>query len=245
MTNKASSPSSNRLIVALPEMERAALCALCEPVALATGDVLSEPGAPMHYAYFPLSGFVVLETPLRAPLSLSVAMVGNEGMLGATLALGTRIAPLRARVQIGGHALRLGASQLQRELQAHRRLKRMIERYLFVLLTQAPIHAACCHFHEIGQRLACWLLLAQDRAGGRSFHLTHESLADMLGVHRSGVSIAAGLLQREGLIRYARGEIHLLDRQGLEGASCKCYADLLKGASRLFPTGKSEPPPLE
>jgi CRP-like cAMP-binding protein len=227
---------ANRLIDGLPPIERNALLAYCEPFVLTRDQILSEPHRPLHYAYFPLSGFIAEETVLHGHPPLAVAMIGCEGMLGATLVLGTSSAPTRVVVQGEGQALRLTSGQLRGALLTSRSLKRALQRYLFVLLAQLPRHAACSHFHEIEQRLACWLLMAHDRVRSDQFHLTHESLADMLGVHRSGITIAAGALQREHLIRYARGEIHILDRPGLEAASCSCYDALIEDSARFFPT---------
>ncbi len=216
----------NLLLASLPKEELDKVLECCECVDLIFGDTLFEPDQPLPHVYFPLTGFASHVTALAGHQPLEMGLVGNEGMLGATLSLGVNGAPMRAVVQGAGTALRMTASQLRRELIRCPCLQHLINRYLFVLLAQLAQTAACAHFHEIEPRLVCWLLLTHDRAHADHFHLTHAYLADMLGVRRSGISIAAGALQQRGLIRYSRGEICVLDRQGLEAASCECYAAL-------------------
>jgi CRP-like cAMP-binding protein len=151
-------------------------------------------------------------------------MIGREGMLGAQLALGVAGMPSRALVQGAGAAWRVGAGAFRRELSASAALRRCLHRYLYVLMIQFATSAACLRFHLVGPRLARWLLMSQDRAHGDSFPVTQEFLSYMLGVRRVGVTAAAGALQRTGLIEYRRGAMRVLDRKGLEGAACGCYA---------------------
>ncbi len=224
----------NLLLASLPTEEAERVFGCCERVDLAFGDILCEPDQPLLHVYFPLTGFVSRVTALAGHPALEMGLVGNEGMLGATLSLGVNGAPMRTVVQGAGLALKMTASQLRRELSCCPCLRQTLNRYLFVLLAQLAQIAACTHFHEIEPRLVCWLLMTHDRAHVDHFHLTHAFLADMLGVRRSGISIAAGALQQRGLIRYSRGEIRILDRQGLEAASCECYAALLQDYSQLF-----------
>jgi len=218
----------NLLLDCLPKNERDRVLECCEHVDLVFGDILCEPEQPFLHVYFPLTGFVSRVTALAGHPALEMGLVGNEGMLGATLSLGVNGAPMRAVVQGAGSALRMTASHLRRELNRCPCLQRTLNRYLFVLLAQLSQIVACTHFHEIEQRLACWLLMTHDRAHADHLHLTHAYLADMLGVRRSGVSIAAGALQQRGLIRYTRGEISILDRKGLESAACECYVAMLQ-----------------
>jgi len=227
-------PVVNLLLAGLPLDELSRIRECCEEVDLVFGTILCESDQPFLYVYFPLTGFVSRVTALEGHPALEMGLVGNEGMLGATLSLGVNGAPMRAVVQGAGTALRMTASQLRRELGRSPCLQHTLNCYLFVLLAQLSQIAACTHFHEIEPRLACWLLMTHDRAHADHFHLTHAYLADMLGVRRSGVSIAAGALQQRGLIRYSRGEINILDRQGLEAASCECYAALLQDYSQGF-----------
>lgn len=227
-------PVANRLIESLPRGERSRILQSCETVERSFGTVLCEADQRYEHVYFPLTGFISLVTALSGHPPLEMGLVGNEGMLGGTLALGVPIVPLRAVVQGGGTLLRMTATQLRRELRASPALRRALNRYLYVFLAQLSQLAACAHFHDIEPRLARWLVMTADRAHADHFHLTHEYLADMLGVRRSGVTIAAGTLQLRNLIRYSRGEIHILDRKGLEAASCGCYGTLLAGYADQF-----------
>lgn len=228
--------AANQLIESLPRAARHRLLERCEPVELAAGVILCEVDEPYEHAYFPLLGFISLGGATgdrRQPVELG--LIGNEGMLGVTLALGVAAAPMRAVVQGRGTALRLTAAQLRCEFTDNPPLLHTLNRYLYVLITQWSHTAACTHCHEIELRLARWLLMTNDRVHANQFHLTHEFLANSLGVRRSGITIAAGALQQRGLIRYSRGDIRILDRPGLEAASCSCYEVLLDDYRRLLP----------
>ena len=216
-------PVVNRLIEGLPRRERQRFLQQCETVDLTFGDILCEPEQPFAHVYFPLRGFISLVATLTGHQPLEMGLIGNEGALGATLVLGVNAAPMRAVVQGKGTALRMSAAQLRQELRDSPRLERRLSHYLYVLMAQLSQSAACSHFHEIEPRLARWLLMTHDRAHADHFHLTHEYLAEMLGVRRSGVTIAAGVLQSRKLISYSRGEITIIDRKGLEAVSCECY----------------------
>lgn len=213
----------NHLIELLPRKDRLRLLALCESVPLVLADVLCTAGALTRYVYFPTEGFVSLVTLVDGEPALEVGMVGREGMLGAQLALGVATAPLHALVQGPGSARRILARDFRIELAASEALQRGLDRYLYVLMAQLAAAAGCLRFHQIGPRLARWLLMSQDRAHSDSFHVTHEFLAYMLGVRRVGITAAAVALQRGGLIEYHRGELKVLDRAGLEAAACSCY----------------------
>lgn len=225
---------TNRLIDGLPRKERARILQQCEPVDLVFGTILCEPDQPFRHVYFPLQGFISLLAPMRGHQPLEMGLIGSEGMLGATLVLGVEAVPLRGLVQGNGSALRMSAAQLKRELRDSPALLRRLNRYLYVLMAQLSQTAACTRFHEVEARLVRWLLMTHDRAHADHFHLTHKFLADMLGVRRSGVTIAAGDLQHRGLIRYTRGEINILDRKGLEAASCECYAAVVQDYEQVF-----------
>jgi CRP-like cAMP-binding protein len=214
----------NRLIEQLPRRDRSALLAASQTVPLVLGAVLWQPDAAVRHVYFPDEGFISLVTAIPGEPGLEVGMVGREGMLGVHLALGARIAPLLALVQGAGSARRIGAGAFRRTLVSSQALQAQLHRYACVLMAQLATGAACTRFHQVGPRLARWLLMSHDRAEAAQFRLTHEFMAYMLGVRRAGVTRAAGDLQRHGLIRYHRGEMSVLDRAGLEAAACGCYA---------------------
>jgi CRP-like cAMP-binding protein len=214
----------NHLIELLPRKERRNLLAICEPVILVLSDVLSERGKRTRHVYFPVSGTISLVTPIDGKPVLEVGMVGREGMVGAHLVLGVMTTPLHAVVQGPGKTWRIATAPFLTELARSPVLRRCLNRYLYVLMSQFAVSAACLRFHLIGPRLARWLLMTQDRAHADTFHVTHEFLAYMLGVRRVGITAAAGDLQRAGLIEYRRGELKVLDRRGLEAAACGCYA---------------------
>ena len=216
--------AQNHLIELLPRKERLRLLAICEPVELVLAQVLCDAGERTRYVYFPTEGFISLIAPIDGKPGLEVGMVGREGMLGAHLALGVTTSPLHALVQGAGTSWRVGAAAFRAELAHSVALQRGLNRYIYVLMAQLCGSAACLRFHQIGPRLARWLLMSQDRAHSDRFHVTHEFLAYMLGVRRVGVTTAAGSLQRAGLIEYRHGELTVLDRGGLEAAACACYS---------------------
>jgi CRP-like cAMP-binding protein len=224
----------NRLLAGLTLDEQKRTLAQCEPVELMAGEILCESDEPVEHAYFPLKGVIALVTIMARHRPLEMGLIGNEGMLGATLALRVATAPMRAVVQGSGTAWRMTTERLQQILLTIPDLRHTLHRYLYVLLTQFAQSAACTHFHEIEPRLARWLLMTHDRAHADQFYLTHEVLASMLGVRRSGITIAAGALQQRGLIRYVRGDIRILDRPGLEVAACGCYVALIADYNGQF-----------
>jgi len=213
----------NRLLAKLPRKDREHLLAACDEVELCIGDILWEPQNRIRHVYFPLDGFISQLVPIDARENLELALVGNEGMLGTSLVLGVNSTMLQALVQGSGAALRLDAASFRRELEHIPALRKQLHRYIYVLQIQLALTAACINFHSLDLRLARWLLMTHDRAAFGSFHLTHKLLAQMLGVRRVGVTNAAGLMQKRKLLKYSRGEITILNRAGLEKASCSCY----------------------
>jgi CRP-like cAMP-binding protein len=217
--------AQNHLLERLPRKDQAALLAASESVQLVLGEVLCEPGKPTRHVYFPVDAFISLVAPIDGKPALEVGMVGREGMLGAQLALGVATVPLHAVVQGHGAAWRIGAAAFRSELGRSAAVQRLLNRYLYVMMAQLAGSAACLRFHEIGPRLARWLLMSQDRAHAERFHVTHEFLAYMLGVRRVGITAAASAMQRSGLIEYRRGEMLVRDRAGLEATACACYGN--------------------
>ena len=228
-------PSRNNLLSALPHRERDRVLALCEHVTLTRDEILGEPGERIDYVYFPIDSFISLLTELDKHEALGVALVGCEGMLGTSLVLGVHTSPLRARVQGTGTALRMKAADFQRILLEAPILERQLRLYLHVLFAQVAQTAACAAFHVVEVRLACWLLMTHDRVHGDRFYLTHDLLSRMLGVRRSGVTAAAGVLHGRKLINYTRGRIAVLDRKGLERASCGCYRSVRNTIRQIAP----------
>jgi CRP-like cAMP-binding protein len=216
-------PIANRLLAALPAEDRQYILDRCEPAGLLLGDVLDKPGAPVSHVYFPTGGSISLVMPIEGSAGLEVGLIGNEGMLGITLTLGVDVAPFHAVVQGAGTALRLPAAAFLAGLERSPALQRELKRYLYVSLGQLAQTAACTRFHMVEERLARWLLMTGDRAQSDTFHVTHVFLAYMLGVRRVGITKAANSLQQQKLIRYQRGNVTILDRAGLEAASCGCY----------------------
>lgn len=232
----------NQLIELLPRKDRKRLLDVCESVHLALGDVLCERGQLTRHAYFPVDGFISLVTQIDGHPSLEVGMAGREGMLGVQLLMGVPIEPLRALVQGEGAAWRIGADAFREELAASQALQDVLNRYLYVLMSQLARSTACLRFHLIVPRLARWLLMSQDRSQSDTFFVTHEFLACMLGVRRVGITVAAGALQRQGLINYHRGEVTILDRTQLEEAACDCYAADQRAYGQLFSARSASSP---
>jgi CRP-like cAMP-binding protein len=224
----------NRLLELLPRNTRDRLLGECEPVSLAFGAMLCEPGRPFSHAYFPLGGFLSLVANVDSHPPLEIALIGSEGMLGATLLLGVKTAQLHGVVQGAGTAWRMPAARFRRLLHESAALRDVTGRYLHVVMTQLSQSTACTRFHDAEARLARWLLMTHDRAHADRFHLTHQYLGDMLGVRRSAVTIAAGTLQRRKLIHDVRGTIDVSDRKGLEAASCECYRNAIGDYERMF-----------
>lgn len=215
--------TGNGLIDALSRSDRSRIIAGCEDADLAASQVLFEPGERVRHAHFPTTGYVCLLTPVDGTTLIEVGLTGREGMAGMSLMAGIVESPLQAIVQGAGHAYRMEATAFRRLLATCPALKSLLDRYVFVLLTQVARTAGCTKFHLVEARLARWLLMTQDRARSSRFHVTHEFLAVMLGVRRAGVTQAATALSARGLIRYSRGNVEILDRPGLKAASCNCY----------------------
>jgi CRP-like cAMP-binding protein len=213
----------NRLLAVLPGHDKERILANCDCIELRRGEVLGEPGERIREVYFPTNSVVSLVTRVADHPGLEVWLVGNEGMIGASLALGADLTRLHTLVQGTGAAWRMSAAEFGQALHQSNALQRRLERYLDLLMSQAERMVACTRFHVVEARLARWLLMSQDRAHSNRFHVTHEVLSAMLGVRRAGVTRAATALQGCHLIDYRRGDVTILDRAGLLAAACDCY----------------------
>ncbi|QCB45569.1 Crp/Fnr family transcriptional regulator [Hydrogenophaga sp. PAMC20947] len=216
--------AENDLIQQLPQAARKRLLDQCEPFDLELSAELSVRGQPLSHAHFPLEGFISLVIDVDDYPALEVGMVGRESMLGSELVLGLAKTPWRALVQGAGKSWRIEAEALRKECIASPELRQVMKTSLLVRLHQQTLASACERFHMLGPRLARWLLMSQDRAQADCFHVTQEFMALMLGVRRVGVTEAAGEFQQNGLIKYHRGELTVLDRSALEAQACSCYA---------------------
>lgn len=201
----------------------AKLFSLGKVVDLKVDEVLLGNKGKTNFVYFPYSGFISLLNTAENHPAMEIALIGREGMLGSTLSTENSIAPLQAIVHASGTALRIEISALQKELLTSLNLRRVVAQYSYLLLVQVSITASCVNFHSVKSRLAKRLLEINDRTDTDSFHSTHQKLADVLGVRRSAISIAAGLLQQQNCISYSRGIITIIDHKALEAASCSCY----------------------
>ncbi|MEQ1529366.1 MAG: Crp/Fnr family transcriptional regulator [Methylococcales bacterium] len=219
----SATPVNNKLLSVLPDKDRAQLLSQCELIELHFNEVLYCAGEAVPHVYFPTGGFISLVKPVDDSAGLEVGLVGIEGMLGITLTLGVEEAPFHALVQGAGSSLRIATKIFLRELAKSTSLQLELKRYLYVSLHQLAQTAACTRFHVVEARLARWLLMTQDRADADTFHVTHVFLAYILGVRRVGITKAANSLMKQKLISYRRGNVTILERAGLEAASCSCY----------------------
>ncbi|MEQ8205583.1 MAG: Crp/Fnr family transcriptional regulator [Woeseia sp.] len=215
--------AANRLLESLPQEVGEQLLAKAKLVELNFGEIIWEPSQRIKYVYFPLDSFVSQLYPADRQKNLEVGLVGGEGMLGIPLVLGVNATIMQSMVQGTGSALRLDAATFLHDLEMLPELRLRLYRYIYVVMAQLALTVTCNSFHSLDARLARWLLMSHDRAQLGSFHLTHKFLGQMLGVRRVGVTNAAGRLQRQKVVRYSRGNIDILDREGLEKLSCSCY----------------------
>lgn len=215
--------AENLLLRELPIAERRRLLACCELVRLELTEHLCQIGGQYEYLYFPLTAFVSLIGKVAGHPPLEMGLIGFDGVLGASVVLASRQVLSDAVVQGAGLAWRLPVGQAEQLLAESTALKTVMQHYLFRLEQQLYINALCVHFHQVEARLARWLLMSQDRVGDSDLFFTHQFLADMLGVRRSSVTVAAGELQDSGVIHYSRGRVQIKSRSGLLARSCCCY----------------------
>jgi len=228
-------PKRNRLLSALPETEWKRWRTQVESVDMPLGHVLYESGATQSHVWFPIDAIVSLLYVMQNGSSAEIAVVGNEGVIGISLFMGGESTPSRAVVQSAGAGFRLKAQVMKDEFARSGPVMHLLLRYTQALITQMAQTAVCNRHHTLDQQLCRWLLLSMDRLLGNELIMTQELIANMLGVRREGVTEAALKLQSDGLIRYSRGRITVIDRRGLERRTCECYAVVKKEYDRLLP----------
>jgi CRP-like cAMP-binding protein len=216
-------PIENSILKSIPDFEYDLLRGHLEPLNLPQQHILHEAGEKIEFAYFLNDGMASLVVLTSDGRSVEVAIVGKEGIVGTPLAVGLNRGPHRAIMQILGSGLRVKSAVLVDTLRSAPEMRLIWNRYVLIQGLQVAQIAACNRLHEIEKRLARWLLMCQDRIDSGVLHVTHEFLAQMLGTGRPSVSLAAGILQRGGLIENERGTVTILDRPGLEDAACECY----------------------
>ncbi len=222
-TNADGRPVGNKILLALSDAEYRRIRPHLEFVDLPGHFSLYEPGKKLQFAYFLNRGLASIVVAMAEGRVVEAGVVGFEGVVGTGIAVGLLSSPLRTVIQIAGDAFRITAAALQTTLQRTPDLQMLLSRYAVLQGEQVAQTAACNRLHDVGQRLARWLLMAQDRVDAGTLPITHDFLANMLGTDRPSVSVAAAALQRRDLIRYSRGAVEILDRKGLEGSACECY----------------------
>ena len=227
-------PLRNGLLAELAEQDRLHLLPHLELVTLPRG-ILVEAGQEVTHAFFPLECIIALTIIMRDGGTAETAAIGREGMDSFVVALGDRRPPVRSMVQVEGLAARLPLAQLEVAFATSPAIRDLLLRYVQALLGQAMQFAACNALHVAEARFCRWLLMLRDRVGTDTLNLTHEFLAEMLGVQRPTVTLIARTLQSAGLIRYRRGVVEIVDRAGLEEASCECYGTVRANYARLLP----------
>jgi CRP-like cAMP-binding protein len=228
-------PRQNQLLAALPETELQRWLPQLEIVDMPLGAVLYESGGTLTHVYFPTTAIVSLLYVMENGASAEIAVVGNEGLVGISLFMGGGSTPSRAVVQSAGKGFRLKAKVMKAEFDRGGPVLHLLLRYTQALITQMAQTAVCNRHHSLDQQLCRWLLLSLDRLSGHELVMTQALIANMLGVRREGVTEGAMNLQKDGLIRYSRGRITVLDRQGLEKRTCECYAVVKREYDRLLP----------
>jgi CRP-like cAMP-binding protein len=239
MSRTPANGHANRLLELLPSKDYERLRPHLEPIALDYKQSLYKARKPVGYVYFIETGVGSLVNTMANGEASEVGTIGNEGLVGLPLLLGDDLAPTSVYIQVPGAGLRMTAALFKKELAQSASMRTVMLHYAHAFFNQVAQSAACNQFHSLQQRCCRWLLMTHDRMHSDKFLLTQEFLAMMLGVQRTGVSIAASALQRAGLINYTRGNVTILDRRGLEKRSCECYAvskkefDRLLGASQV------------
>lgn len=224
----------NRLLASLTPADQERIRPHLEPIKLDYKQSLNQADTPIEDVYFITTGVGSLVNTMRNGEAAEVGTIGNEGMVGLPVILGDRQGPMSVYMQVPGAGLRMDADAFRTQLEHTGSLQTAMLHYTHAFFNQVAQSAACAHFHALEQRCCRWLLMTHDRMQSDAFQLTQEFLAMMLGVRRAGVSVAAGELQRRGLIRYSRGWVTILDQQGLQDLSCECYGTSKREFDRLL-----------
>ncbi len=224
----------NHLLAAMPKDEFARLEPDLEFVTLALGEVIYESGDRMTHVYFPLTAIISMLYIMENGATAEIGIAGNNGLIGSSLFMGSQSTTSRAVTQSMGEAIRIKAKPLQAEFDRSGQFQKLLLRYTQSLMTQISQTAVCNRLHKVEQQLCRWLLINHDQMETNKLVMTQELIANMLGVRREGVTIAAKKLQEKGLIKYVRGTITMLDRKGLEKASCECYQIVMDEYERLL-----------
>jgi CRP-like cAMP-binding protein len=224
----------NRILAAVPESEFAMLADGLVPVDLHLGEALHRPGEPIKQVYFPEIGFISALSVLSDGSPIEIGLIGAEGVAGVSVVLGSDISYSETMCQTGGAAHRMSVESFKTAIEQAPHFRDLLLRYVHVFGVQVAQTAACNAHHDLGQRLARWLLAAHDRSGKAELSLTQDLIAVMLGVRRATVSVAAAQLQKAGILRYQHGVITILDRVGLENAACECYEAVVSEYRRML-----------
>ena len=228
-------PTSNHVLASLPPAEYRSLLPWLEPVQLDAGDVLQECGVAQAQVVFPCSGIISMNYQLADGASVAVALVGCEAIVGISVFLDSALPSGQSIVQVAGQGFRLDAATVRAQLRNGGQLQALALRSIQTMSTQMAQTAVCNRHHNLDQQICRWLLLTLDRVPGNELSMTHELIAQLLGVRREGVTAAAGKLQDAGVINYSRGRIVVLDRCALEARVCECYRVVRKEYHRLLP----------
>jgi CRP-like cAMP-binding protein len=233
-SRKAAGPTANRLLGLLPPRVYARLRPHLQRISLKYRQSLYRANEPIAFVYFIETGVGSLVNTMANGQAAEVGTIGNEGLVGLPIVFGDDRAPTSVYVQVPGVGLRMKATLFKKELAQSASMRTVMLRYAHAFFNQVAQSAACNHFHSLDRRCCRWLLMTHDRMQSDEFLLTQEFLAMMLGVQRTGVTAAAGALQRAGLIRYTRGNVTIIDRRGLLRRSCECYGVSKKEFDRLL-----------
>ncbi|MEH2356263.1 Crp/Fnr family transcriptional regulator [Nostoc sp.] len=234
MSDNIIRPQVNALLATLPSSDYERLIPHLKLVSLPTRQVIYEPGEPITHVYFPQNAVVSIVTIMEDGSTVEVGIVSNEGMVGIPVILGGNTTTTKAFVQVAGAGMQMDADILRTEFNRGGAIQKLLLRYVRAIYTELTQSCACNRLHTLEERLARWLLTVSDRFESDDFPLTQEFIAQMLGVRRSGVTVAASTLSRAGMIRYQRGQINILNRENLEATSCECYQVIQNEFARLL-----------